>query len=989
LALSGAATMGNTLAVTGAATFQNNVTVNGNLTVLGSQTAINTTNLEIKDNAILLADGNVSDAVPIGFQVQYQPSGASAVKYAGMKRRPQTGEFVFFKDSATTIESTVSAPAAPVLPTPYIYLPFDNSLTDSQGHTTISSTAPVSYVAGPVGGYALNLSNVPAGTASHRLTGNWSGAANVTMSCWFNIQSPSASPQQQIFSAYTGALALWVSDTNYLHWDLPTGGADGMASVIAPIPLVGNTWYEVVCSFQTNGVCAMYLNHQLMGTYTNVGGMGTFITPDFSLGGLDNPTPFYAFNGYIDEFKIYHTAENTMIISPQQTGLSSSAWTQNGINWTASASSVNGSWSTYKAFNNTNNDGWLSSNSPSPYNGDGVVISSVAGTTTVLGGVGVLPGEWLQIQSSTPEVLSSFAFGKGPNPWPYPCLPQTYYIVGSTDGSNWYPIQSGLFSLSNITGTSSTILINYTGSQTVSGGMTGSVSTTCYSYSTNAYSYFRLIGTSIMAYSGSGSSTYMEIGEWYMNFLSTLNADTDFSTSASPYISLPFNNSLTDSQGHSTVTPYGSIAYVAGPTSDSYALNLVNTAGGTPANYVKGTFGSVPNFMLSLSFNLQSLPSNGVSNIFTMGTNIQTFFSLSYVNNVNYFGNGNITGLVMSYINSSNVPTLIGMTQASLSTWYSFNVSYQQSGTITAYLNGVRMGSVAGSVMLNTISLYTLGSMCHAAAQAMNGYISGFSLYNYVMLPSTLSAPTSIVVPVTVSKSYVLEWMSNMTNLFPINTAVTMPLTGMGPAPVAGAHLTQVQGYTLPAGSYTFTATTRNDDNYSNSVTLYDANENVINVVNPSGTARWSFGGPYSGSFTLANETTIYPRVGDNYYMYNTRITMNLTGVSAAAPSEVYAVVMADSFMAASDARLKNNIVVMESTLDKLDEMRGVYHDWVDPAQPQERQVGVIAQELQAVYPELVMMGGNGFLSVNYPKLTAVLLQSIKELKARVIALMK
>ena len=93
--------------------------------------------------------------------------------------------------------------------------------------------------------------------------------------------------------------------------------------------------------------------------------------------------------------------------------------------------------------------------------------------------------------------------------------------------------------------------------------------------------------------------------------------------------------------------------------------------------------------------------------------------------------------------------------------------------------------------------------------------------------------------------------------------------------------------------------------------------------------------------------------------------------------------------MAASDARLKNNIVVMESTLDKLDEMRGVYHDWVDPAQPQERQVGVIAQELQAVYPELVMMGGNGFLSVNYPKLTAVLLQSIKELKARVIALMK
>ena len=106
-------------------------------------------------------------------------------------------------------------------------------------------------------------------------------------------------------------------------------------------------------------------------------------------------------------------------------------------------------------------------------------------------------------------------------------------------------------------------------------------------------------------------------------------------------------------------------------------------------------------------------------------------------------------------------------------------------------------------------------------------------------------------------------------------------------------------------------------------------------------------------------------------------------------PSDVYAVVMADSFMAASDARLKSNIVSLEGALGKIDGIRGVYHNWVDPSQPQERQIGLIAQELQAVYPELVMEGGNGYLSVNYPKLTAVLLQSVKELKARVLALMK
>ena len=64
--------------------------------------------------------------------------------------------------------------------------------------------------------------------------------------------------------------------------------------------------------------------------------------------------------------------------------------------------------------------------------------------------------------------------------------------------------------------------------------------------------------------------------------------------------------------------------------------------------------------------------------------------------------------------------------------------------------------------------------------------------------------------------------------------------------------------------------------------------------------------------------------------------------------------------------------------------MRGVYHHWNDKNQSEKRQIGVIAQEVQAVYPELVQQGDNGYLSVNYPKLTAVLLQSIKELNHKV-----
>jgi hypothetical protein len=119
----------------------------------------------------------------------------------------------------------------------------------------------------------------------------------------------------------------------------------------------------------------------------------------------------------------------------------------------------------------------------------------------------------------------------------------------------------------------------------------------------------------------------------------------------------------------------------------------------------------------------------------------------------------------------------------------------------------------------------------------------------------------------------------------------------------------------------------------------------------------------------------------DDFRIFNYAIA-NLAALTS---EDTYAVVMADSFNCASDSRLKKNIVNLDGALDKIDLIRGVYHDWIDESQGG-RQIGVIAQEIQAVYPELVMEGGNGFLSVNYPKLTAVLLQSVKELKALILS---
>ena len=67
----------------------------------------------------------------------------------------------------------------------------------------------------------------------------------------------------------------------------------------------------------------------------------------------------------------------------------------------------------------------------------------------------------------------------------------------------------------------------------------------------------------------------------------------------------------------------------------------------------------------------------------------------------------------------------------------------------------------------------------------------------------------------------------------------------------------------------------------------------------------------------------------------------------------------------------------------------GIYED-IDIEDEDTRQVmekrhfGLIAQELQNVYPELVYKKSNGYLAVNYTELIPVLVQSIKELKAEV-----
>ncbi|MDA9029823.1 tail fiber domain-containing protein, partial [Flavobacteriaceae bacterium] len=87
----------------------------------------------------------------------------------------------------------------------------------------------------------------------------------------------------------------------------------------------------------------------------------------------------------------------------------------------------------------------------------------------------------------------------------------------------------------------------------------------------------------------------------------------------------------------------------------------------------------------------------------------------------------------------------------------------------------------------------------------------------------------------------------------------------------------------------------------------------------------------------------------------------------------------------ASDRRLKDNIKPIENSIDKIKMIGGYEFDWNSKSKNNNgHDVGVIAQEIEEVLPELVGTRSDGFKGVKYEKLTALLIQANKELIERV-----
>lgn len=79
---------------------------------------------------------------------------------------------------------------------------------------------------------------------------------------------------------------------------------------------------------------------------------------------------------------------------------------------------------------------------------------------------------------------------------------------------------------------------------------------------------------------------------------------------------------------------------------------------------------------------------------------------------------------------------------------------------------------------------------------------------------------------------------------------------------------------------------------------------------------------------------------------------------------------------ASSDEQLKENISTIENPIDKVNELRGVDFNWKKNGK---KQIGVIAQEVEKILPELVEEMPDGYKGVYYGNIVGLLIEAIKE----------
>ena len=137
-----------------------------------------------------------------------------------------------------------------------------------------------------------------------------------------------------------------------------------------------------------------------------------------------------------------------------------------------------------------------------------------------------------------------------------------------------------------------------------------------------------------------------------------------------------------------------------------------------------------------------------------------------------------------------------------------------------------------------------------------------------------------------------------------------------------------------------------------------------------------------TGTISGSSQVTLSSTTGGGT---SANVQFNSLGIGMAASATAGRIDATNDIVAysSSDIRFKENITPIENAIDKINQIGGYTYDWKEENKIEHgydgNDVGVIAQEIEAVLPQLVQTRESGYKAVKYDKLVALLIEGIKE----------
>lgn len=306
------------------------------------------------------------------------------------------------------------------------------------------------------------------------------------------------------------------------------------------------------------------------------------------------------------------------------------------------------------------------------------------------------------------------------------------------------------------------------------------------------------------------------------------------------------------------------------------------------------------------------------------------------------------------------------------------------------YSKGDVTGSVYNGVDTNTNTYFLRATVDDNA-------VTDFSTGNQLTISNTatnLSTTLGVTGNTTIGGTIDVTGATTLSSTLDVtsNTTIggTLGVTGAstlsGPLTVTG--VTGITGNTSVTGTLNVTSNTQIGGTLGvtsnasvsggltvNNATLLKNNATIQQNLAVSGTSTLTGNSTLGGTLSVTGTSTLTG---------NTSLggTLAVTGTSDFTDDVVVQqnLTVNGNLTNTSDQRFKENIVPIKNSLEKVLSLNGVYYYWIDKQKKGDsRQIGLIAQNMQEIAPELVKTDDKGFLSVNYSQSVAILIEAIKE----------